>query len=339
MKKFTNQNIQKEEKLLTRRIIICLVIILATFSLVVAANIISKKTNEEITDLNSIIMSEGEKTEKKAYLDIKSVPYEFAVSEDIIESYYMVSDGEYLYIAYMGPEDFEKLNKEDIKENPIRIEGITRQTEEEIKKLAIETYNEGLEEEQKITLNEFDSYFGDVYLNMAVEENSMVTTLEAIFFIAIFTEVILLIVFVCQLIKYKRSISKMEDSLIEELDNEMNDTNAFYYEKTHMYLTNKYIINFNGEFVVINYKDIVWMYAYEQRTNGIKTTQAIKVMTNEGKTYTIATIDVISKSKKEIYNEIWNTIISKNNTIALGYTKENIKEMKEKYKNKKTQHL
>ena len=36
--------------------------------------------------------------------------------------------------------------------------------------------------------------------------------------------------------------------------------------------------------------------------------------------------------KKEVYDEIWNTILSKNGNITVGYTKENRKEMKERFK-------
>ena len=32
---------------------------------------------------------------------------------------------------------------------------------------------------------------------------------------------------------------------------------------------------------------------------------------------------IVTKEKKEIYDEIWNTIASKNTNILLGYTKEN----------------
>lgn len=339
MKKFTNKNIKKENKFMIRRLIIFVLVIILALSLKVWEYKMIEKDNKEIQHLNSIIMSDSEREDKKAYLDIKSIPYEFAVSDTIAESYYMVSDGEFLYIAYMSPTDFEKLNKEDIKENPIRIEGITQTTTEEIKQLAVETYNEEREEEKKITLDEFDSYFGDVYLNMSIDKTSNSMIPEYIFIMVFLFGAAGTIISIYQLVKFRRSISKMDEMLLEELDNEMNDENAFYYEKAHIYLTNKYIINFDGRFIVINYKDVVWMYAYEQRTNGIKTSQAIKVMTNEGKTYTIANIELITKSKKEIYNEIWNTIVSKNENIVLGYTKENIKEMNERFKKNKTQNL
>ena len=120
----------------------------------------------------------------------------------------------------------------------------------------------------------------------------------------------------------------MEEDFIEKLDEEMNSSNAFYYKNTHLYLTENYIINFSGMFKVISYKDVIWMYSMVYRTNGIKTKQSIKVMTKNGKTYEIAAIDVLTKAKKEIYDEIWNTIISKNNNIILGYTKEASQEAK-----------
>lgn len=334
MKKFTNKNMQKENKSMKRKIIIFILVIIASFGFSFWKEKINEKLNEEITDLNSIIISSQDKTDKKAYINLNVIPYKFAISDETQNSFYIVSDEQYLYIAYMGPDDFEKLNNEDIKNNPVRIEGITETTSEEIKKLAIDAYNAGLDEEEKITLDEFNNYFGSVYLNMTVEGNSTSSILTGLFILFFLFGIIGLIVSIYQYISFKRGINKMDLDTIEELDNQMNDEQAFYYEKVHLYLTEKYLINFDSRFIVIDYKDIVWMYPYEQRTNGIKTTQAIKVMTEKGKTYTIASISVTSKAKKEIYNEIWNTIASKNKSMLLGYTKENIQEMKDRKKNK-----
>ena len=130
----------------------------------------------------------------------------------------------------------------------------------------------------------------------------------------------------------------MDEDLIEKLDNEMNDADAFYYEKTHLYLTKNYIINFQGRFKVIEYRDVIWMYAMNYRTNGIKTSQSINIMDVKGKVTSIATINIVTKGKKEIYDEIWNTIASKNTNILLGYTKENAetaKTMKENQNERK----
>lgn len=337
MSKFTNKNMKKEIRNMRKKLIVFILVIVIAFGFKIWEDSTIEEVNNNITDLNSIIISSEDKTDKKAYINLNMIPYQFAVSDDTENSFFIVADDQYLYIAYMSPSDFERLNNEDIVNNPVRIEGITETTTEQIKQLAINTYNEGLEEDEQISIDEFNNYFGSVYLNMTIEGNSNANILLGLFILFLLFGVIGTISSLIQLISFKKKTSKMDYNLIEELDNEMNDEKSFYYEKIHLYLTDKHIINFDGKFIVIDYKDIVWMYPFEQRTNGIKTSQAIKVMTEDGKTYTIATIDVVSKAKKEIYNEIWNTIISKNNKMLLGYTKENIQEMKEKKKNKKNE--
>lgn len=337
MSKFTNKNMKKEIRNMRKKLIVFILVIVIAFGFKIWEDSTIEEVNNNITDLNSIIISSEDKTDKKAYINLNMIPYQFAVSDDTENSFFIVADDQYLYIAYMSPSDFERLNNEDIVNNPVRIEGITETTTEQIKQLAINTYNEGLEEDEQISIDEFNNYFGSVYLNMTIEGNSNANILLGLFILFLLFGVIGTISSLIQLISFKKKTSKMDYDLIEELDNEMNDEKSFYYEKIHLYLTDKHIINFDGKFIVIDYKDIVWMYPFEQRTNGIKTSQAIKVMTEDGKTYTIATIDVVSKAKKEIYNEIWNTIISKNNKMLLGYTKENIQEMKEKKKNKKNE--
>lgn len=333
MERFTNINIKKEKNRMIRNLIIFILVIgVAIVCWVWRKNTIDKITNSEATNLNDIIVNEDEKINRKAYLDIKDIPYQCVVIEDTTDSYYIVSDGTYMYIAYMGLGDFEKLNNEEIRNNPIRVEGITCETNEEVKKVVLEVYNEGIEEQYQIKESEFDDYFGSIHLDM-VKETETVATIPTLLTVFIgFVGMIGLCLTIREIYSYKNSIKKMDEYQIKKLDEEMNDPNAFYYNKAHLYLTDQYVINFKNKFVVIDYNDIVWMYTFEQRTNGIKASQAIKVLDHTGQTYTIAEIEFITKAKKEVYNEIWNTIISKNNRIVLGYTKENIKEMNDRFK-------
>lgn len=332
MKRFTNVNIKKEHKKKIRTLIIGIILILASFGFKCWELQTIENANEKITDLNSIIISKEEKTSKKAYLDAKSIPYKFAVYEDTTDSYYIVSDGTYLYIVYMSPTDYEKLNKKDIKENPIRIEGVTATTTKDIQKLAIDAYNQGLKPEEKLTLADFKNYFGEVYLNMTVQDSSVAAIPVALFILSLMFGVIILIVALAELISFNKAIKKLDGVAIDDLDKEMNDKEAFYYDRAHLYLTEHYIINFGGFTKIIKYEDILWMYKFEQRTNGIKTAQSLKVLTTDCKTSTIANIDLVTKKKREVYDEICNTIYNKNNKILVGYTKENIKAMKEKVK-------
>ena len=61
------------------------------------------------------------------------------------------------------------------------------------------------------------------------------------------------------------------------------------------------------------------------------------MMSKDGKNYNIASINPLTKTNKEIYDEIWNTILSKNNDMLIGFTNENqqearsyVKELKNK---------
>ena len=333
MKKINNIYIKKENKKKIVNIILSILILLIAFLFKDMREESIKEANEKVTDLNSIIISSEDKTDKKAYIDVKYKPYKFAVSDDTVNSYYIISDEKYMYIAYMSPEDETKLNNGDFENSSVKIEGITELTSDEIKKLAVDTYNESVEESNKISMEEFNDYFGPIYLNTTISQTSDTSFYSTIYVLLILAGVITFCINLYKLIAFRNSMKKLKEN--DEILNEMNDEKSFYYEKTHLCLTENYIVTFNGRINAIKYEDVVWMYRFEQRVNGIKSNQCIKIMNNRGKTYSIAEIDLVTKKKKEIYEEIWKNIVEKNDKIVLGYTQENIKQMKELYKKKK----
>ena len=330
MKKFTNQNVLKEQQKTIKCIIIGIILIFISFLFKYLEKNMIKEANENARDLNSIISSEA-KENKKSYLNVSSIPYKFAVYDGTTNSYYIVSDGRYLYITYMSEDDFDKLNVEDIYDHSIKVDGITKNITDDIKKLAIKAYNENMEEDKKISIRDFDNYFGSIYLDMTVSDTGVAFIATIFFVLFLFFGGLTVLLGTIQLLNYKKSINKLENNVIKDLDNEMNQQNAIYYTNAHLYLTEHYIINFDRTFNFIKYDDVLWMYPFEQMINGIKISQSIKVLDKTGRTYLISCLAVITKSKK-IYSEIWNTIISKNNHILLGYTNENIQAMKEKFK-------
>jgi len=346
MKKINNLNVKKEHNALIRNFIIGIILIIISVVMFVFLNQIILQEDEDIKDLDSIIVSEGGSTSKedqKSYIDVKAAPYRFAVYDDTTDAYYILSDGTYLYIAYMSQSDYMKLSESETYEVPIRVTGYTKLSTKEIRELAIDAYNYSMEnEEDMLTIADFESYFGEVYLDMTKSGSSNASALMVISYIISLTGLIVSLISIIRLCKFNRSIKKMDDDKIEELDKEMEDPNAFYYEKAHLYLTKNYIVNFGGKFNIIEYKDILWIYPFIQRINGIKASQSLMVLTNDAKTHRIAEIDIITKKKKEVYEEIWNTIINRNPNMLTGYTKENIaimndkiKEIKEERKNNK----
>ena len=322
--KFTNENVKKERKRLNRNIILIIPILIIGLALGLWANYIVKNARNNVKSLNEIIIEQNKNKEDKiAKVNVHYVPYQFAVQEGNVYSYYIIMDKQYMYIAYLPEYKFNELNKEDIKENPVELKGRTRLISREIKELAIDAYNEAVNDENKITMADFDDYFGSVYLEAtATYEDSIAEAQKLGFLIFTILGIIGLIITIRQRVKFGKSIKNMDNHLIEKINNEMNDKDAFYYDKVHLYLTKNYVINFQGIFKVIEYNDIIWMYSMQLRTNGIKTAKAINIMSKNGKVYTIANIDILTKSKKELYDEIWNTITSKNSNIVLGYTKE-----------------
>lgn len=331
MEKFTNTNIIKEGKRLKRNVLLCVLLLVIAVGLAYWAYQITEGAHKNVKTLNEIIVSEDENKENKiATLNVQGQPYQFAVQEGNEDSYYILIDDKYMYIAYLSPYMYNYLNVETITKEPLQIEGTTKLISREIKKLALEAYNEGVDEDKKLTMADFNSYFGEVYLDAtATGDDDIAFFQEFGFFLCLAGGIIGLCICGIQKIRFNRSIKKMDEDLIYKLDNEMDASSAFYYEKIHLYLTDNYIINFGGGFKVIEYKDIIWMYSMVYRTNGIKTNQSIKVMTKNGKTHEIAVVSMVTKAKKEIYNEIWNTIVSKNNSIVLGFTKEAKQQAKE----------
>lgn len=330
MKNFTNETILSYKKKGLTIFLIAILLFLVGGVFIALGNKEVKKQEKTRKDLNTIITSEKNKTDKSTYLDVKVIPYKFAVYDNTTDSYYILSDGEYLYVAYMSVEDYALLNDESIYDKAIRIKGMTKQTPKDIKNLAIEAYNESIEEEEeKLTLADYNNYFGEVHIDTTQDETSAATPQYLVAIVCNFIGMVLLLTALIQKLTFNRSLKKLDPMEIEKLDSELNDPNAFYYAKAHLYLTNNYVVNLAGKFQAYKYSSILWMYPYEHRVNGVRVSKGIKIFTEDGKTLLIANMDTSTKKKKEVYQEIWDTIVSKNNKIVLGYTSENIKHMRE----------
>ena len=81
----------------------------------------------------------------------------------------------------------------------------------------------------------------------------------------------------------------------------------------------------DGTFQVIPYDDLLWLYKYEQRVNGVKATNSIIGITNDGKSHNIAVVPALTKKSMEVYEEVFDTICSKNTEMLGGYNSQNSK--------------
>ena len=163
MKKFTNHNVLKETKNNDKIIIIGVIILVFGIALGLWGGYEIDKTSENAKSFSELLLGDEEKENQIAKLDVMYVPYQFAVQDGNNNSYYIVMDEDYMYVAYMPTSTFNSLNREDISENPGKIEGMTKLATREIKELAVEAYNDAIEDENyKITVADYDNYFGSV---------------------------------------------------------------------------------------------------------------------------------------------------------------------------------
>lgn len=325
MNRFTNINIKNQYKKTIIYFVISIILIILSIVFYAWKCSIIKTSRVQEKSLNDIIINEKtEKDYKSAYINNVSNPVKFAIDKENNNAYYIVNDGKYLYVIYMNEAKYQSIiqNKSEVK-----IEGITKYPTKDVKELAIEKFNDDKDENDKISLVDYDNYFGDVYLDMEESESSIAIFQIFLIVITIIPGIIIFIINLVKIINFNKIKSKYS---IKELDNEMNDKNSFYYDKANLYLTPNYIINFSGKLFIIKYTDIDWIYPNITKTNGIKTAKSIILITKENKTYIISNLSNITRKSKEIYDEIWDTIVSKNSDMLVGYTEENIKAYKDK---------
>ncbi len=324
MKDFTNEKVSKEYNKLKTMFLIGL------FSIILASVAFFWYGTQETKSMHQLIADNVEE-EKKAHIDVIAVSDAFAYYPGQTDKFYFVMDEEeYLYIIRMSPSRYTELENTLKKDEKATIDGATKKIPSDIQEIAFEAYNEILEESDQIAADEFANYFGTIYLDL---ETSPFGVSEIVL---LFMLLLALFGFgfgayggICAL-SFKRKVNKLTTEQREQIDKEMNDSNAFYYANAHTYLTENYIVNFASTFEAIPYSDIIWVYQFIQRRNGIKASQSVIVMTKNGKKHTIATLNGLTKKAKDVFDEILQTIAKKSTNALIGYTSENRKQVKEK---------
>ena len=327
MNGFTNETVTKEYRRLRNMVFIGLFLVAVSIMFIVYG-IFREGSVESISLADQ--MESGLQTDEYAYIDVSAEPFGFAYFEGEEDYYfYYVFDEDYMYIVRMRDNTYESLLTDDIVENPIRISGMTKTIPEDIKEIAIEVYNEDLEEEYQITASDFTNYFNNVYLDAEALPLTDTDVFIILGVVAIVVGAVFLLCGAIMIVRYKKNIKKLTEEDVHKIDEELNEKDAFFYKNAHVSLTKNYIVNFGNTFDVISYKDIVWMYPYTLRYYGMKTYQSIMLVTKDKKNHTVCYMNVLTKTNKEIYQEIYETILNKNSKILNGFTKENKEKMKE----------
>lgn len=293
--------------------------------------------SNNIVYLNELIEGSGTKTGKKAYLNVTYLSPKVVVYDDTTDAYYYAFDGTYYYLVYMREKDANVLLNKDLENNPEKLIGSTKSIPSDVTKIALEAYNKYFKADDKEEVSLANSYevFGDIYLDTTDTFSAMASVYMVFGVIGFVSGLGFLIVGLIYTLKFKKDISSLSDDQLESIQREMDDTNTKYYCRDSLCLTVNNLIMLNGKFKFYNYRDIIWIYPHEQYYNGIRTNKSIMIGCSDGKLYSVANMSVATKTQKEMYEEIWNEIISKNMNIKIGYLPENIAYYNEVRKNNK----
>lgn len=284
--------------------------------------------------------------DKYAFFNVQGLTDEVAIYGDVEnkysdtnDRYYIALNEGYMYILDLDFDTIELLKpwqdytfsqeENRVKPEPIKVYGMTESIPEQLKTLILDYYNEGLNEEQQISLEEFEIYFGSVLLN--VRKEPVDTSIEQlIIFLAGFSIIVLLIVHLVlavQKMAVKRYIKK--NNYEEELENQLDFFVEEKYYKDKVILTRDFFIDLKyGGFAAFKYADVKWVHIHNIKSYGVTTASNLIVYLRDGKTKIIC-LKINGKVTDEFLG-IFNKICEKVPADCLkGFTNENRKAFKE----------
>lgn len=324
MKEFSNPIIKEEVIRHKKNIYIGLFLLGLCLICIIWGIFVSKEAKENMVSFHDVIVNQNDKENVLSYVDTDIFPYLFATNDDSNGNFYLIRDNDYMYVAYMSDYDYEHLKDETLytDNKTERVIGVSALVPTEVKKLAIETVKE-LWPDEEITLADYEYYFGNIYLDMTSDAVDVAFWQNFLAFIFGLCGTTFIIIGLINKKRFLKNINKLSLEDKKKIDAETLDKDAFYYANIHLYLTPNYIILMNNTFKVIPYSSLLWLYTYEQRVNGIKSTKSIIAISDDGKTNNIATIPALTKKYMEIFEEVFTTISNKNEEMLIGYTNEN----------------
>ena len=269
------------------------------------------------------------KTGDFAYVDVRIMSDYFATNDytGVDHKTYFVWDDKYIYIVDINEKNRDSLNpiydysySEDenaVAPEAVRIYGMVKSIPSDLKKIAIDSYNE-MKGEKVLNLTNFKDYLGTVYMD---------TLSVSVIFLVIGG--ILIIAFVCVKMRTKKNMKKVEENW-EKILNELDSSDCFHYKKANLYITKNYLISYAAGLELYDYKDIVWIYPHEYRYNGSLSQKSMMIVLKDSKTKKLATVSA-SKKNLNMFDEMYESLLNKMPDVLSGYTKENKEKAKQLY--------
>ena len=337
MKNLNSNELTKAIKSNRIKLIVALLFLVSTAILIYIGYKEQHGVNEVKTSMQEIEGKEDNLEGQEAYIKVSMEPYVFATyehngKEDDYKYYLVMDKNDYLYVAFMSSNDYLKLKNTSL-DKTIKISGITEKIETDIKELAIKAYNEELGEEY-LTLENFDEYVGPILLNTTISyDDSLIYYILSLVSFCFF--MLIFYLYITIELKNKKVLKNYSKEELEKIGMQIYSLTNNPYKDMKLYLTKQYLVDLSNGIVILNYDDLVWVYPYTYRYNGLLINKSLKVITNKNQTFDVANTKLTKEDKEEKLNAILNTLKKKNPNLKTEYTKENKKEVKAKFKEEK----
>lgn len=287
--------------------------------------VLTKNTSENVyAKLNVSLLDSAFATET---LDGKEKDYYIAFDEN---------DNPFIIVLNKsGLESLRKIQEYTLSEteiekpNPVMVYGNVSKSDTEVFKYLQEFLKD--EDGNTYTIDELKSVVGENYLDTTWDNKE-----EGIFALILFgvfslSGLILIIVYFVRNKKSKKILEEYGREL-EKIEEDVNSGKGIHNKKCKVYLTDRYLLSYAGGVKLIELNDIVWVYPFITKQNGITTSKSIYVVTNNGKSNVVAVVNTWGKKNKAFFEELYQDIINKVPNVLVGYSKENMEKAKEMYK-------
>lgn len=288
----------------------------------------------------------GMEVDQYAYLDVQGLTDEVAIYGDTEnqydsnnDRYYIAFNDGYWYIVDLNfdtidmlkeLQDYTYSNDENaIVPEPVRIYGMTETISDELKKMMLDFYNEGVEEENKISIDDFEQYFGSVLLN--VRREPVDTTVEELIIViaSIGIFVILITHISVSIIKGRVRKYLKKNGYNEELARQLDDNVEETHYKDKIIITKDFLVDLKtANFTAFKFSDVKWVHIHNLKYYGVTATSSIIVHLNDGKTK-FQCVEIKGAETQEFLG-IFEKICEKVPADCLkGFSQENQKEFKQ----------
>ena len=325
------------KKLINNKKLKIATIILLAVTIISAVIFFILNSKDITTDKEAI---DSSKSNDFVYFDIHMLTDCIATctTDSRVEKYYIATNDEYMMLLEISDSKYKELKDivdytygdTDVKPQPYRIMGTTYSIPSELKEITLEYYQE-MFPDSDITEHNFSDYFGEHYVDTTVTPNtSSVPLLLVLSFMTGTIFLVCVIVLIINVSKTNDTIKALQKN--NELDtvyDEINVGETTKLEMQNVILTANYLVDISNYLTVVKLKDIVWMYEFTYRRNGVETQRYVRIMDRYRKFHIAASKNSLGRNYN-LFKETFMKIAERCPNALLGYTSENIKATQKK---------